>query len=144
MLDLIERNYVDNVDSEKLAISAIEGMLKTLDPYSAYLTPERYKELLSLMQESLLAEPSSSPFRDARIFSFLNLVLVQKKSAWSVHRIPWFTKIAWLWDNDHLLLKERNALSVLELSTSKRATIKLLPDVHSKTVLFHNTLDRRL
>ena len=44
-LDLIERNYVDNVDSEKLAISAIEGMLKTLDPYSAYLTPERYKEL---------------------------------------------------------------------------------------------------
>ena len=45
VLDLIERNYVDNVDSEKLAISAIEGMLKTLDPYSAYLTPERYKEL---------------------------------------------------------------------------------------------------
>ncbi|KRT66252.1 MAG: carboxy-terminal processing protease, carboxyl-terminal processing protease [Candidatus Dadabacteria bacterium CSP1-2] len=45
VLDLIERNYVDNVDSEKLAISAIEGMLKTLDPYSAYLTPEHYKEL---------------------------------------------------------------------------------------------------
>jgi len=45
VLDLIERNYVDNVDTEKLAISAIEGMLKTLDPYSAYLTPERYKEL---------------------------------------------------------------------------------------------------
>jgi carboxyl-terminal processing protease len=45
VLDLIERNYVENVDSEKLTISAIEGMLKTLDPYSAYLTPERYKEL---------------------------------------------------------------------------------------------------
>src|SRR3989304_2722382 len=45
VLDLIERKYVDNVDTEKLAISAIEGMLKTLDPYSAYLTPERYKEL---------------------------------------------------------------------------------------------------
>src|SRR5574341_2294805 len=45
VLDLIERNYVDNVDSEKLTVSAIEGMLKTLDPYSSYLTPERYKEL---------------------------------------------------------------------------------------------------
>lgn len=45
VLDLIERNYVDNVDSENLTTSAIEGMLKTLDPYSAYLTPERYKEL---------------------------------------------------------------------------------------------------
>jgi carboxyl-terminal processing protease len=45
VLDLIERNYVDKVDSEELTNSAIEGMLKTLDPYSAYLSPERYKEL---------------------------------------------------------------------------------------------------
>lgn len=45
VLDLIERNYVEDVDSEKLTVGAIEGMLKTLDPYSAYLTPERFKEL---------------------------------------------------------------------------------------------------
>lgn len=45
VLDLIERNYVEDVDPERLTNSAIEGMVKTLDPYSAYLTPERYKEL---------------------------------------------------------------------------------------------------
>jgi carboxyl-terminal processing protease len=45
VLDLIERNYVDRVDSEELTTNAIEGMLKTLDPYSAYLSPERYREL---------------------------------------------------------------------------------------------------
>jgi carboxyl-terminal processing protease len=45
VLDLIERNYVDKVDSEELTTNAIEGMLKNLDPYSAYLSPERYKEL---------------------------------------------------------------------------------------------------
>ena len=45
VLDLIERNYVDKVDSEKLTTNAIEGMLKDLDPYSAYLSPERYREL---------------------------------------------------------------------------------------------------
>jgi carboxyl-terminal processing protease len=45
VLDLIERNYVDKVDSEELTQNAIEGMLKTLDPYSAYLSPERYKDL---------------------------------------------------------------------------------------------------
>jgi carboxyl-terminal processing protease len=45
VLDLIERNYVDKVDSEELTQNAIEGMLKTLDPYSAYLSPERYREL---------------------------------------------------------------------------------------------------
>lgn len=45
VLDLIERNYVEEVDSEQLTESAIEGMLRTLDPYSAYLTPERFREL---------------------------------------------------------------------------------------------------
>lgn len=45
VLDLVERNYVEEVDSEELTNSAIDGMLKTLDPYSAYLSPERYREL---------------------------------------------------------------------------------------------------
>ncbi|MER3446513.1 MAG: peptidase S41 [Candidatus Dadabacteria bacterium] len=45
VLDLIERNYVDDVNPQKLTTSAIEGMMKTLDPYSAYLSPERYREL---------------------------------------------------------------------------------------------------
>ena len=45
VIDLIERNYVDEVDPNELTLSAIEGMLNKLDPYSAYLTPERYKAL---------------------------------------------------------------------------------------------------
>ncbi|MEW6144901.1 MAG: S41 family peptidase [Thermodesulfobacteriota bacterium] len=45
VLDLVERNYVEEVDPEKLTNGAIEGMLKTLDPYSTYLSPERYREL---------------------------------------------------------------------------------------------------
>jgi carboxyl-terminal processing protease len=45
VLDLVERNYVEEVDPETLTNGAIEGMLKTLDPYSTYLSPERYREL---------------------------------------------------------------------------------------------------
>ncbi len=45
VLDLVERNYVEDVDAGELTTSAIEGMLRTLDPYSAYLTPERFREL---------------------------------------------------------------------------------------------------
>ncbi|HWP92600.1 MAG TPA: S41 family peptidase [Thermodesulfobacteriota bacterium] len=45
VLDIIERNYVEEVDPEELTVGAIEGMLKTLDPYSVYLTPERYNEI---------------------------------------------------------------------------------------------------
>ena len=45
VLDLIQRNYVESVDGEELTTKAIEGMLRSLDPYSAYLSPERYREL---------------------------------------------------------------------------------------------------
>lgn len=45
VLDLIQRSYVEDVDGEELTTKAIEGMLRSLDPYSAYLSPERYREL---------------------------------------------------------------------------------------------------
>jgi len=45
VLDLIQRNYVEEVEGEELTTKAIEGMLKGLDPYSAYLSPERYRDL---------------------------------------------------------------------------------------------------
>jgi len=45
VLDIIERNYVEEVNPDELTVGAIEGMLKTLDPYSVYLTPERYNEI---------------------------------------------------------------------------------------------------
>lgn len=45
VLDLIQRNYVEDVDGEELTNKAIQGMLQSLDPYSAYLSPERYRDL---------------------------------------------------------------------------------------------------
>ncbi len=45
ILDLVERNYVDDVDSKELTSNAIRGMLRALDPYSVYLSPENFKEV---------------------------------------------------------------------------------------------------
>lgn len=45
ILDLIERNYVEDVDPNELLRGAIDGMMKTLDPHSTYMTEEMYKEL---------------------------------------------------------------------------------------------------
>jgi len=45
VLAIIQKNYVDEVDTKKLVEGAINGMLTSLDPHSAYLTPELYKEL---------------------------------------------------------------------------------------------------
>jgi len=45
VLDMVRKNYVDDVDTEKLMQGAINGMIRTLDPHSAFMTPDVYKEL---------------------------------------------------------------------------------------------------
>lgn len=45
VLTMVQKNYVDQVSTERLIDGAINGMLASLDPHSAYLTPDLYKEL---------------------------------------------------------------------------------------------------
>jgi carboxyl-terminal processing protease len=45
ILDIVQKNYVDEVSFDQMVAGAISGMLTSLDPHSAYLTPELYREL---------------------------------------------------------------------------------------------------
>ncbi|MBX3028099.1 S41 family peptidase [bacterium] len=45
VLTMVQKNYVDEVGTDKLIDGAINGMLASLDPHSAYLSPDLYKEL---------------------------------------------------------------------------------------------------
>ncbi len=45
VLDMVEKNYVEPVDGDKLMQGAINGMIKSLDPHSVFMTAEMYKEL---------------------------------------------------------------------------------------------------
>ena len=45
VLDMVQKNYVEDVDSKKLLEGAINGMMKSLDPHSTYMTAEMYKDL---------------------------------------------------------------------------------------------------
>ncbi len=45
ILAIVQKNYVDDVQTKQLIEGAINGMLASLDPHSAYLTPDLYKEL---------------------------------------------------------------------------------------------------
>ena len=45
ILAIVQKNYVDPVTTKQLIEGAINGMLTSLDPHSAYLTPDLYREL---------------------------------------------------------------------------------------------------
>ncbi|MBF0614676.1 MAG: S41 family peptidase [Magnetococcales bacterium] len=45
VFSLIKQNYVEEVDEKSILYGAIQGMLKTLDPHSSFLTPEHFKEM---------------------------------------------------------------------------------------------------
>lgn len=45
VLALIQKSYVENVNSHELIYGAIRGMLGTLDPHSSFLTPDMYEDM---------------------------------------------------------------------------------------------------
>jgi len=45
VLEIVEKNYVDEVDAKDLINKAIQGMVHSLDPHSALLPPEAFDEL---------------------------------------------------------------------------------------------------
>ena len=45
VLDKINKEYVEEVDQSESMDSAINGLLQSLDPYSAYMSPEIFKEM---------------------------------------------------------------------------------------------------
>jgi carboxyl-terminal processing protease len=45
VLAIVQKNYVEPVTTKRLIDGAITGMLASLDPHSAYLTPELYRDL---------------------------------------------------------------------------------------------------
>jgi len=47
ILSIVKKNYVEDVETKNLVNGAINGMLSSLDPHSAYLTPDLYKDLQS-------------------------------------------------------------------------------------------------
>ena len=45
VLEKINKEYVDEVDQSKTMDAAINGVLQSLDPYSAYMSPEMFNNM---------------------------------------------------------------------------------------------------
>ena len=45
VIDLVKKNYVDDVKDKEMVYSAIKGILESLDPHSSFMTPDMYKDM---------------------------------------------------------------------------------------------------
>ncbi|HOI75564.1 MAG TPA: S41 family peptidase [Syntrophales bacterium] len=45
ILDIVEKNYVEPVETKNLLQGAVNGMMRSLDPHSSYMTADMYREL---------------------------------------------------------------------------------------------------
>ena len=45
IIQIVQKHYVDEVTTEQLIDGAVNGMMAALDPHSAYLPPDHYREL---------------------------------------------------------------------------------------------------
>ena len=45
VLDIVKKNYVDQVKDRDLIYAGIKGMVESLDPHSSFLTPDMYKDM---------------------------------------------------------------------------------------------------
>lgn len=44
-IDLVKKNYVEEVKDKDIIYNALKGVLESLDPHSSFLTPEMYKDM---------------------------------------------------------------------------------------------------
>jgi carboxyl-terminal processing protease len=45
ILDMVQKNYVEPIEQKTLIQGAVNGMMKSLDPHSSFMTQDMYKEL---------------------------------------------------------------------------------------------------
>jgi carboxyl-terminal processing protease len=45
IMNLLEKNYVEDIDSHEIIQGAIKGMISSLDPHSSYMTAENFRDL---------------------------------------------------------------------------------------------------
>jgi carboxyl-terminal processing protease len=45
VLSYVESNYVEEIDERKLVYGSVKGMVRTLDPHSAFMTPDEFADM---------------------------------------------------------------------------------------------------
>lgn len=64
VLSIVKSFYVEEKDAEEIIDKAIEGMLRSLDPYSVYMKPEQHKKFKESIEEKFFGVGMTVGIRD--------------------------------------------------------------------------------
>lgn len=136
---VIERYYVDDVNSDKMVQEAIVAMLKTLDPHSTYSDPEETKELTT---------PLEGNFSGIGVqFNMLNdtLFVIQTTSGGPSEKVGILPGDRILAAGDSLIsgvkLPNSRILKILRGPKGSRVDLKVLRRGVSEPIMFNVTRD---
>lgn len=90
--------------------------IRRIDPDS---NPKEYLDIQNIFQ----GDSHGSAFQDRPLQSFLNLLMVSSGATRSYYHVPLFSRVMWLRDGHHLLVKRGQALFVMDLSARSTALV---------------------
>lgn len=140
--DRIKREYIEKVDDAKLLEGALNGVLSSLDPYSAYLDPEKYENIKKqtqghygglgiemLMEEGVIHVISAldeSPAQKAGVLSGDQIVAINKETTYQMQSLEAAEKLRGEPGTDVTISIKRGKLALFDL-TLQRAIINTRP-----------------
>jgi len=67
ILSILQENYVEEINTDKVIEGAINGLLRSLDPHSSYLTPQNFRELQNETQGSFTGIGIEITIKDGKL-----------------------------------------------------------------------------
>lgn len=140
--DRIKREYIEKIDDAKLLEGALNGVLSSLDPYSAYLDPEKYENIKKqtqghygglgiemLMEEGVIHVISAldeSPAQKAGILPGDQIIAINKEATYQMQSLEAAEKLRGEPGTEVTISIKRGKLALFDL-TLQRAIINTRP-----------------
>ncbi|MEI6092333.1 MAG: S41 family peptidase [bacterium] len=135
VLQLLESNYVEEVDVKKLIYGGIKGMLQELDPHSAFLNPEDYKE----MKESTSGEFGGLGIEITKKDNVVTVITpIEESPAWDAG-MKSMDKIIKINDDSTADMDLQAAVSKMRGNPGTKVKITVLRDNTAKPIEFNLT-----
>jgi len=132
VMHLLETTYVEDVDVKKLIYGGIKGMLQELDPHSAFLDPNDYKE----MKESTTGEFGGVGIEITRKDNIITIISpIEDTPAWTAG-LKSMDKIVKINDESTADMELQTAVSKMRGSAGTKVKLTILREGKQKPMDF--------